>query len=263
MFSAIKLCSIESMMQAYSGSSLHMLVNVPKATYVGCLLLKPLDIQAGLQGTPLAPWWNPSRMSEPFILNNIANALRLATLYSHGGLYFDTDIIHLSPVSLENFLARQDAHAINNAAMGFRQGHPLVNDAMKLFVKDYNGFAWANQGPVLLTKLCGLSHKCPEVTILDQHVFYPVHHTQSIMFSQPYDPNVVSNETRGIHVWNKVLKLDQTTHNSLIAHLFHQSCPLTHRFVNGSQPSQWTLKKYDIRQLSHLLSTVPCRMGHE
>jgi len=64
--------------------------------------VRPYNLSALLAGTPAAPWL--ARLSEwrrgPYFYSHVTDALRLALLFRHGGVYLDSDVILVRPLRL-------------------------------------------------------------------------------------------------------------------------------------------------------------------
>lgn len=110
-----------------------------------------------------------------------ADILRLEILYSHGGVYLDTDLECLRPLDLEldgeEFVGVcHKPGRITNTAIAAEAGHPLLGRALEE-VRPMEMY-WTNAsqrlkevaGPLLLEKIV-VDH--PEVKLLDPPVFFP------------------------------------------------------------------------------------------
>eukprot|EP00958_Prasinococcus_capsulatus_P029744 scaffold7655_cov417-Prasinococcus_capsulatus_cf.AAC.5 len=91
-------------------------------------------------GTPLRKWYNlrarcltdssPDLQcaKEPFLLNNLSNAFRLAALLAHGGIYLDMDVILLRDniLFMGPTIGDQGLEELNNAVLKFPRRHPFL-----------------------------------------------------------------------------------------------------------------------------------------
>lgn len=88
---------------------------------------------------------------------NEGDLLRMLVVYKWGGVYMDTDIILVQPLTslLMNGAGRQDSSngLINGAFLMFEKGHPFVKEVLETFVSNYEGSVWGWNGPDLITKV--------------------------------------------------------------------------------------------------------------
>lgn len=130
------------------------------------------DLPFLLRDTPAQRWFTNLRQGkmDPGKINlsqNLSNLLRLAVLYKYGGIYVDTDVILLRSVSsLGNALGAQGEEQrgggwrrLNNAAMVFERGHPLVEAFLREFAATFNGNKWGQNGPYLVTRVVRKARK--------------------------------------------------------------------------------------------------------
>uniref|UniRef100_H3A0X3 Alpha 1,4-glycosyltransferase domain-containing protein n=2 Tax=Latimeria chalumnae TaxID=7897 RepID=H3A0X3_LATCH len=175
--------------------------------------IQPLDFVSLFEGTPLLAWYKerqPER--EQYAIHILADACRLVLVWKYGGTYLDTDIISLQPAPMEDFVAKQDANTINNAAISFHAHHPFLQDALADFVQNYNGGIWGHQGPGLLTRVmsrwCAFRHssvveeKCQGINIYNTSRFYPIPYTNWRRYFATWTPDVNFSNSFGAHLWN-------------------------------------------------------------
>lgn len=108
-----------------------------------------VDVPTCLANTPLQHWLeSPELASAVFRQQNIANAVRLAAIYKHGGTYIDLDIIPLQDklFSAEGALSMQctveecgEEFWLNNAYLNFPPKHPFMWQLMNAFALEFNG----------------------------------------------------------------------------------------------------------------------------
>ena len=120
-----------------------------------------------------------------------ADIIRLKFLYKYGGIYIDADSVCIEP--LDDFLWNHKSFAfyenekvipglVANGTMAFYPEHPMVGKMIdwiehnEVSIQKTGKRAWQTVGPCLLTRFL---QETPnhEVSILESHYFYPVHHT--------------------------------------------------------------------------------------
>ncbi|KAJ3330747.1 Lactosylceramide 4-alpha-galactosyltransferase [Blyttiomyces sp. JEL0837] len=122
------------------------------------------------EGTPLEPWWKSKRWTQShWIPQNLGNALRMALLWDHGGVYMDLDVVSMRGLGDKAKVGlngggwwagreRETDGLINNAVLGFPRHHAFLWSAMKEFVDKFDGWTWGSNGPYRITrsyiKLC-------------------------------------------------------------------------------------------------------------
>ncbi|RXG53171.1 hypothetical protein Avbf_14019 [Armadillidium vulgare] len=61
---------------------------------------------------------------------------RFLLLYKYGGIYLDMDVFVLKNLQKEeNFAGLESQEKVNSAIMGFRKGHPFLNDCITEITK--------------------------------------------------------------------------------------------------------------------------------
>ncbi len=105
-----------------------------------------------------------------------ANILRLEVLWREGGVYVDTDFKCLRSIEplIENaelFISLAKPGRVNNALMGSRPAHPLLDEALEqIRPREFFGHDKEATGTRFLD---GLLLDRPGVTLLDPDLFYP------------------------------------------------------------------------------------------
>jgi len=190
----------------------------------------------------------------PFYYAHLADALRLVFLYQHGGVYFDTDVIFVAPVThLRNAVGLEDEGAreqqkICNAVMIFDKGNTFLEQCMEMFSLAYNPNVWDQNGPVLLTgiwrRFYSDLHITPssgttqdsdprELMVLSRPTFYPINWRNVTDFFQPSRANIVTRNLNlirenslTVHFWNKMTRSVPVSEGSLMQRLFAEFCLL-------------------------------------
>jgi hypothetical protein len=125
-----------------------------------------------------------------FWYSHETDLIRLLILYMEGGVYLDTDVIVLRQMGwLKNVLATQedDYSTLNGAVLAFEAKNVFLLECIREFVMAYNGKAWAENGPELLTRVAqrgnlACKNSDPEpivqsrchVSVLKKGYFYPI-----------------------------------------------------------------------------------------
>lgn len=131
-----------------------------------------------------------------------AGLIRLEALYTHGGVYIDSDVRPVASfeplLGVEAFCGWEDERCIPDAILGARPGHPVYEAAIEMAVASVRNRegAWKS-GPGVTTALMA---DRPDVLCLPPDVFYPVHYLEKARF-----PEVVAAPPRGclaIHMYH-------------------------------------------------------------
>ncbi|CAL4200695.1 unnamed protein product, partial [Meganyctiphanes norvegica] len=228
-----------------------------------------MDMDLYFKGTALEDWftqgvWN-NFTEWPYM--NLADAVRLLLVYRHGGVYMDSDFVSLRPLpSLTNWLGRQDESTIAAGAFHFVKDHIFMKKSIVDFLENFDGEAWANNGPGVITrvlkKLCResqeykLKHKkiiinstlkqddiliqpCGGVRVLKPETIYPIHFSEwPILFQPGMGKTYLSNMKRAyaVHVWNKLSSDKGTTpgDGSLYDEVARLNCPNVYRYIRAA-----------------------------
>lgn len=147
---------------ALDTSTMNTLINgCPKSSKV-LNRVEPHEIT--LQDTPLAYWYNTILQRDAkHAKADLSDALRLALMWKYGGVYLDTDVISLQPLSLlpPNSLGKQmygpdkknRIPYVNGAVLVFSSSNEFVGTAMAQFGANYDATVFASVGPNLLWRV--------------------------------------------------------------------------------------------------------------
>ncbi|KAI3455822.1 hypothetical protein Pfo_012485 [Paulownia fortunei] len=169
--------------------------------------------------------------------------IRLASLYKYGGIYLDSDILVLKPLSeLNNTVGFENEPAgktLNGAVMAFRKHSPFIMSCLEEFYASYDDAQLRWNGADLLTRVANkfLSNKdIPdtriELLLQPASVFFPIgHNTISRYFTTP---GTEIEKLEQDLLFNKILNQSVTVHfwNSLTSALIPESESLVFRFLN-------------------------------
>ncbi|KAK9193483.1 hypothetical protein WN944_004180 [Citrus x changshan-huyou] len=255
--------AVETLMKANPHSCL-VLIWRSLDTRRGYKILKPLldlgfkilavtpDLASLVKDTPAETWLkqikdgerDPGKISLSVQLSNL---IRLAVLYKYGGVYLDTDFIVLKDFKgLRNAIGPQEVDqatrkwkTLNNAALVFDKGHPILFDFLQEFATTFDGNTWGHNGPYMLTRVTRRVGNTPgyNLTILGLEAFYPVNWVQIKRFfkkpateeeSKWVDETVLrlSEESYGLHLWNKITRKFVINEGSVIHRLIKSHCIL-------------------------------------
>ena len=132
-----------------------------------------LEYYRYFRNTPLENWFRTGKWREShWRSSHVSDALRYVTLWRHGGLYLDTDVIVLKPTeNLTNFVGRESNKWLAAGILKFSQGHTFIQDCIQEFLGDFRGDVWGYQGPELITRVldrqCNVScHGCGRMDVM-------------------------------------------------------------------------------------------------
>ncbi|KAA0052429.1 hypothetical protein E6C27_scaffold120G00250 [Cucumis melo var. makuwa] len=118
-----------------------------------------------------------------FYSTHYSELVRLAALYKYGGIYLDSDIVVLKPLSsLHNSVGMEDQLAgssLNGAVMAFRRHSPFIMECMKEYYSTYDDRSFRWNGAELLTRVAKrFSSEVPaeqfELTVQPSFAFFPI-----------------------------------------------------------------------------------------
>jgi lactosylceramide 4-alpha-galactosyltransferase len=140
----VQVCSIESAAKHHPESRVVVFVDSDKllvtpavsallSEYPNVELLK-LDVDSLTEDNPLlSSWLREGELNRSlYRTSHTSDVLRYATLFKHGGLYLDLDVIVLRPVLgfVRNTLGLESILA-NGAIMAFDRRHPFIADCIR------------------------------------------------------------------------------------------------------------------------------------
>ncbi|XP_050821693.1 alpha-1,4-N-acetylglucosaminyltransferase-like [Gopherus flavomarginatus] len=213
----------------------------------------PLQMETLFQETPLLPWYHKvNAAQEKYWVHVSSDASRLALIWKYGGIYMDTDVISIRPITLANFLTAAASKASGSGIFGFPRHHWFLWDCMKDFVRNYNGRIWGNQGPILITRrlraLCNLTdfhnvedQSCQNISFLHPQRFYPIPYPAWRQYYKVWKRRPDFNNSFALHLWNFMNKEHKTVvagSNTLAENLYKTYCPTTYKnLIQGTEGS--------------------------
>ncbi|XP_028222632.1 uncharacterized protein At4g19900 isoform X2 [Glycine soja] len=120
-----------------------------------------------------------------FYSTHYSELIRLAALYKYGGIYLDSDIIVLKPISFLNNSVGMEGHgagsALNGAVMSFPRHSLFVKECLEEFYMTYDDTSLRGNGADLLTRVArkylgdeNKSVKHLELKVEPSYIFFPV-----------------------------------------------------------------------------------------
>lgn len=144
-----------------------------------------------------------------------SNLFRYRLLHDKGGLWCDTDIVCVRPLTFAAerprfFATERTSQAsgqgnlpirVATCAMQAPAGDPLLRECLERAEKvDGDKMPWGSAGPELLTRL--VNEKQLAAELLTPEVFCPVDHWNFVSLFQ--GAQLIGGETHAIHFWNKL-----------------------------------------------------------
>lgn len=260
-FGRREVLAMESVFKSHPHGCL-MIISTTMDSPLGYNIMKPLldrgfklaavtpDLPLLFKNTPAEIWLDEiqSGSKDPGeipLAQNLSNLIRLAVLYKYGGVYLDTDFIVLKSFKeLSNSIGAQAIDVtsknwtrLNNAVLIFDMNHPLLLSFMKEFAATFDGNKWGHNGPYLVSRVVHEVEGKPgyNFTVLSPTAFYPVGWTRiQNLFSSPKTGKdsrwveakflQLSNETYGLHLWNKQSRRFPIEKGSVIEKLISDHC---------------------------------------
>ncbi|KAI8617755.1 nucleotide-diphospho-sugar transferase [Chytriomyces sp. MP71] len=211
-------------------------ISASAAEKISVLTLDWLDM---FLDTPLESWFlNGTHLQSRWVDQNLGNAFRLALLWKLGGVYLDLDIISLNPLGgLGRTLAKQTGPSIvNNAFFSLERHDPFEWEMMKEFVSGFNGTVWGRNGPRMVERtyqrICKAASKPAEcnLDIALPRVFFPFSFGARHKFRHNWRKRcnimkAISEHSIGVHWWNKGMKGQTVTTESILEVIMQSHCP--------------------------------------
>ncbi|GIL52631.1 hypothetical protein Vafri_8436 [Volvox africanus] len=115
----------------------------------------PSDV---VKDTPLYDWFqaNAVRLSTGrFWFSHLTDMMRFALVYRHGGLYLDSDVLVIRPISPDKInkvvRSKADSSYFECAVVYFTAHHPYLYDVLVYITQTCNPNDWVSAGPKPLT----------------------------------------------------------------------------------------------------------------
>ncbi|XP_042021749.1 uncharacterized protein At4g19900-like [Salvia splendens] len=201
-----------------------------------------------LRDTPthiFASVWHEWKMTKYYPVH-YSELIRLAAIYKYGGIYLDSDIVMLKPLTdVNNTVGYEDGltgKTLNGAVMVFRKHSPFVLSCMEEFYTSYDDAQLRWNGADLLTRVAnqffsnkGIAGVNAELLLQPASVFFPFDsNIISRYFTAPrteiekHDQddlyNKVLHQSVTVHLWNSATSALIPESGSLVFRLLNQFC---------------------------------------
>ncbi|CAL5213067.1 unnamed protein product [Lathyrus oleraceus] len=201
-----------------------------------------------LKGTPaniFSSVWFEWRMTK-FYSTHYSELIRLAALYKYGGIYLDSDIIVLKPISfLNNSVGIEDYAAgssLNGAVMAFGRHSLFIKKCLEEFYMTYDDNSLRWNGADLLTRVArkSIGEKNRTIKRLElneepSHIFFPINSqditryfvapaTETEKAQQDVLLERILRESLTFHFWNSLTSALIPEPDSLVARLMNYAC---------------------------------------
>lgn len=187
-------------------------------------------------------WYLPYHMSD---------LLRILSIWKYGAIYMDTDIIlkkSLEKLGL-NFVGTEEfGEELNGALIGLApngSGHFLGEMLINEFIKNYNPYEWAANGPQLISEIvrtfCNVTNlnnvskeTCPEINIYPKDTFWSLNSNQSKHLFNPLKTKILKYFIKNsylIHFFNHITKdiKNKVRSKNLFNFVAKKNCPVTYK----------------------------------
>lgn len=177
-----------------------------------------------------------------FYSTHYSELIRLAALYKYGGVYLDSDILVLKPLSsLNNSVGLEEQVAessLNGAVMAFRKHSPFIMECLTEFYSTYDDSHLRWNGADLLTRISkkeNVPDKKLELQVQPSFIFFPVG-SQNITryFTAPATEmeraqqdtlfQKILNQSFTFHFWNSLTSSLVPEPESLVMRFFDHTC---------------------------------------
>jgi len=190
--------------------------------------------------------WYEWRQTKYYPLH-YSELIRLAALYKYGGIYLDSDIIVLKPLtSLRNTIGATNhvpgSSSYSGAVLAFEKQSPLLEECLKEFYSTYDDTHLQWNGAGLMTRvISNLSSKADEnmwhlhTKLEPSATFYPISSTDIMRYFSEPDNMVekahhdaifsrIVNDSTTFHFWNGITSTLVPEANSLVERILNRYC---------------------------------------
>ncbi|KAH9605716.1 hypothetical protein KSS87_007723 [Heliosperma pusillum] len=206
------------------------------------------NLEQLLHDTPasiFASVWHEWRTT-PFYPLHYSELIRLAALYKYGGIYLDSDMIVLKPLSpFSNSVGMEQpspGSPLNGAVMAFTKHSAFIMQCMSEFYSTYDDTLKRWNGAELLTRVAGnFSRKVTdpntqkELKVQPSSIFFPITSNDiQRYFLSPLNESEkveqdglykkIMNESYTFHLWNSVTSALVPETESLVARILNRYC---------------------------------------
>ncbi|KAF7842554.1 Alpha 1,4-glycosyltransferase domain containing protein [Senna tora] len=179
-----------------------------------------------------------------FYSTHYSELIRLAALYKYGGIYLDSDIIVLKPISsLNNSVGMENnvaGSALNGAVMAFRRHSLFIKECLKEFYMTYDDTSLRWNGADLLTRVVKIflrdknENAKLELKVEPAETFFPISSQNITRYFM--EPETETEKAQQDILFEKLLRKSLTFHfwNSLTSTLIPEPESLVTRLINRS-----------------------------
>lgn len=202
-----------------------------------------------LKDTPVnifASLWNDWRKTKHYPIH-YSELIRLAALYKYGGIYLDSDVIVLKPLTLDgNFIGMESKYSenstLNGALMAFEKNSFFIMECMKELYSTYNDTSLSWNGAELLNRVFntlygGKNHSKVKLNLKmeEPHIFFPISaHNITRYFTTAVDDlerkqqdvflKEILDHSIAFHFWNGLTSALIPEPGSLVERLINHHC---------------------------------------
>ncbi|KAJ1397127.1 Nucleotide-diphospho-sugar transferase [Sesbania bispinosa] len=181
-----------------------------------------------------------------FYSTHYSELIRLAALYKYGGIYLDSDIIVLKPISFLNNSVGMEDHvagsAFNGAVMAFGRHSLFIKECLEEFYMTYDDTSLRWNGADLLTRVArkflggeNKSIKMLELKVEPSYIFFPISSlnitryfiapaTKTEKAKQDALLEKILHESLTFHFWNSLTSALIPEPESLVTRLMNYAC---------------------------------------
>ena len=224
---------------------------MPPRQQLSKVSFQPIDVHI-FEATSLERWNSHTELhgalsaDTGYAYSHVTDAISLAALWKHGGVYIDFDMLVLQPLyHFSNAIGIQsntdDRSDINFAVAIFPSKHLFLSAAMHKFAEVYNPKCWTCVGPTLISdtvarwsklnntvfwlsslpRSASCSRDRHTLHIYSHKVFYPVafqnaHHFLKASPACASSLASLRNHSATFHIWTKVSNIDGAEKGSLL-----------------------------------------------
>uniref|UniRef100_A0A6B0V9B2 Putative alpha-14-n-acetylglucosaminyltransferase n=1 Tax=Ixodes ricinus TaxID=34613 RepID=A0A6B0V9B2_IXORI len=170
------------------------------------------DNDQAFLSSPMEAWYS-SKMDNhsKYHVEHLSDALRYVTLWWHGGIYLDLDVITMKSLdSLTNCLVLEESGRPTNSILIFDKSHRFLETVMKKCAEVYNPSEWTTCGPNLLQSLYqDKESSAQNLTFLKAETFLAIEWKRWKWFFEQTKTTAVFQEVResyGVHLSNHLSK---------------------------------------------------------
>ncbi|CAN7998178.1 unnamed protein product, partial [Ixodes hexagonus] len=189
--------------------------------------------------SPLEAWYESKKYEQSkYPVEHLSDVLRYLTLWRHGGIYLDLDVITLKSLDgLTNCLVLEEKCRPTNCVLIFDRGHRFLKIIMEECSEAYDPNEWTTCGPDLLQHLyLNGESSAQDLTFLKAETFLAIEWKRWKWFFEAYRTRAVLKEVRGsygVHLSNYLSKNATLRIGSGVAYelLAMWHCPLSYKHL--------------------------------